>query len=122
MWLSSYATANSFGSCQLKGYIEADVIDATFSVMFPLLPEITLAHVHGDLNKGVEVTFSIGSIVSGTARFYLKDKWLWLDLSAKVWGQPFGPVSIRLIPYPLCVFLCCSTTYGFCCRALRIVH
>ncbi|KAI0285181.1 hypothetical protein BC826DRAFT_918955, partial [Russula brevipes] len=54
-------------------------------------------------------------------KFYLKDKWLWVDLSAKVWGKQYGPISIKLIPIP-CVFLCCSTTYGFCCRALRAIH
>jgi len=88
------------GVWKLKGYIDLKTteIDANFSVKFPIIPEIRLAHVKGNLTQGVQVTFSIGSIVSGTAKFYIKDKHLWVDLSAKVWGHQYGPISIKLIP------------------------
>ncbi|KAI0263241.1 hypothetical protein BC834DRAFT_827767, partial [Gloeopeniophorella convolvens] len=87
---------------QLKGYIDLSTleIDATFSVKIPIVGTYKLAEVKGNLKDGVSVTFGIPWVISGTARFYVRDGWLWVDLSAEIFGTTYGPVSIKLIPLP----------------------
>lgn len=87
---------------QLKGCIETDtlVIAATLSVKIPIWGSVDLAQVHGSLNDGVSVNFGISGILSGTARVYLKSKFLWIDLSANVFGTANGPITISLISLP----------------------
>ncbi|KAH9959369.1 hypothetical protein BJV74DRAFT_788840, partial [Russula compacta] len=87
---------------QLKGSINLSTlsISATFSVRVPILGTFTLANLNGNLNDGVSVTFGVSGILSGTAKFYVKDKWLYVDLSATVFGTTYGPISIGLIPLP----------------------
>ncbi|KAI0297025.1 hypothetical protein B0F90DRAFT_1742452, partial [Multifurca ochricompacta] len=51
----------------------------------------------GNLKDGVEVSFGI-SVLKGTARFYINGGWLWVDLSATVFGTVYGPLKVKLIP------------------------
>ncbi|EIW74806.1 hypothetical protein CONPUDRAFT_66572, partial [Coniophora puteana RWD-64-598 SS2] len=87
---------------QLKGSVNLTSlqIDASFSVRIPIIGTFQLASFQGNLIEGVKFTFGISGILSGEARVYLKDKWLWLDLSATVFGSKYGPLSIKLIPLP----------------------
>ncbi|KAI0297056.1 hypothetical protein B0F90DRAFT_1635174, partial [Multifurca ochricompacta] len=89
---------------QLKGYIDVGTfeINAEFSVKVPILGTYRLATVKGNLKDGVEVSFGI-AVLKGTARFYINSGWLWVDLSATVFGTTYGPLKVKLIPLP-CVF------------------
>ncbi|KAI0741035.1 hypothetical protein C8Q76DRAFT_822774 [Earliella scabrosa] len=86
----------------LSGYVDlfSLAIDATFSVKIPIVGSIKLAEVKGNLRDGVTVNFGISGVLSGEARFYVNDRWLYVDLSATVFGTHHGPVTIRLIPLP----------------------
>ncbi|KAI0297031.1 hypothetical protein B0F90DRAFT_1742503 [Multifurca ochricompacta] len=83
----------------LRGYIDNGTleIDAEFAVRLPIIGTFTLAAVKGNLKDGVEVTFGI-SVLNGEARFYISGGWLWIDLSATIFGPTFGPLKIKLIP------------------------
>lgn len=74
-------------------------MDATFAVRVPIIGEFTLGNVKGNLNDGIKITFGI-AILSGSATFYVKDGWIWVDLSATVFGSEYGPISIKLLPLP----------------------
>ncbi|KAI0263224.1 hypothetical protein BC834DRAFT_971496 [Gloeopeniophorella convolvens] len=86
----------------LKGYVDLTTleIDATFSVRIPIIGTFKLAEVKGNLKDGVSVSFGISGILSGKATFYVRDGWIWVDLSAEIFGTTYGPVSIKLIPLP----------------------
>ncbi|KAH9970066.1 hypothetical protein BJV74DRAFT_799326 [Russula compacta] len=73
---------------------------ATLSVRIPIIGTFQIASVNGNLQHSVSVTFSIPSILSGSARFYLvNNKWLCVDLSATVFEKK-GSITISLIPIP----------------------
>ncbi|KAI0293862.1 hypothetical protein B0F90DRAFT_1642157 [Multifurca ochricompacta] len=86
---------------QLKGYVDKSTleIDAAFSVKVPIIGSFQLAQVKGNLQDGVKVTFGV-SILHGDARFYYSAGWIYLDLSATVFGTVYGPLTIKLIPLP----------------------
>ena len=74
------------------------MIDATFSVRVPIFGEHNLSKVRGNLGDGVKITYGIRGVLSGTSRFYGKNKWLWVDMAATVFGTPHDLLSIKLIP------------------------
>ncbi|KAI0297028.1 hypothetical protein B0F90DRAFT_1635173, partial [Multifurca ochricompacta] len=86
---------------QLKGYIDIGTfeINAEFSVRVPIIGTFRLAAVKGNLKDGVQVSFGI-SVLKGTARFYINSGWLYVDLSATVFGTVYGPLKVKLIPLP----------------------
>lgn len=87
----------------MKGYIDLTTkeIDAALFVKIPLFPEIKLAEVKGNLQDGVTVSFSIlDGKISGSATFYIKDKWLWVKLSVTIFGKKYSG-DWRLIPLPI---------------------
>ena len=86
-------------------------MNATLSVEVPIVGTVRLAEVRGNLRDGVTVSFGV-SFLHGDARFYLRDGWLYVDLSATVFGTHHGPVSIPLIPIPY-VLIFCPRQYGF---------
>jgi len=75
-------------------------IQATFKVQIPFLGTYTLGQINGNLITGIILKFGISGIVSGTAKFYAKGGWLWMDLSASILGSSYGPLSVQLIPIP----------------------
>ncbi|KAI0298181.1 hypothetical protein B0F90DRAFT_1952562 [Multifurca ochricompacta] len=85
----------------LKGYVIKSTleIDAAFSVKVPIIGSFQLAQVKGNLQDGVKVTFGV-SILHGDARFYYSAGWIYVDLSATVFGKVYGPLTIKLIPLP----------------------
>ncbi|KAI0295583.1 hypothetical protein B0F90DRAFT_1143885 [Multifurca ochricompacta] len=85
----------------LKGYVEKSTleIDAAFSVKIPIIGTYQLAKVKGNITDGVKVTFGV-SVVRGDARFYYSNGWIYVDLSATVFGKVYGRVTIKLIPLP----------------------
>ncbi|KAH9962526.1 hypothetical protein BJV74DRAFT_990920 [Russula compacta] len=104
---SSYDFDIEFGFAGLTWILRGSInlstlsISASFLVRIPLLGTITLASLNGSLLEGVSVTFGISGILSGTAKFYVRDKWLYVDLSATVFGSTYGPITIGLIPLPI---------------------
>lgn len=86
---------------QLNGYVDLSTlkIDATFSVHIPIIGTHQIAGVNGNLKEGVKVSFALSHVLSGSAKFYLKNKWLFLDLDAKVFGHNES-ISFHLIPLP----------------------
>ncbi|KAI0297055.1 hypothetical protein B0F90DRAFT_991694 [Multifurca ochricompacta] len=85
----------------LKGYIDVGTfeINAEFSVRTPIITPFRLAAVKGNLKDGVKVSFDV-SFVKGEAKFYIFGGWLWVDLSATVFGTTYGPLKVKLIPLP----------------------
>ncbi|KAH9961178.1 hypothetical protein BJV74DRAFT_799846 [Russula compacta] len=85
----------------LKGWIDLTTlaISATLSVRIPIIGTHQIASVNGNLQNGVTVTFGIPGILSGSAKFYAKNKWLYVDLSVTVFGKK-GSITIKLIPIP----------------------
>ncbi|KAI0741034.1 hypothetical protein C8Q76DRAFT_709867 [Earliella scabrosa] len=79
---------------QLSGSVDlfSLEINATLSVEVPIVGTVRLAEVRGN--------------------FYLREGWLYVDLSATVFGTHHGPVSIPLIPIPY-VLPFCPRQYGF---------
>ncbi|KAI0263228.1 hypothetical protein BC834DRAFT_888118 [Gloeopeniophorella convolvens] len=75
-------------------------MDAFLSARFPLIENLPLAEVKGNLKDGIKVTFDISGILSGSATFYVRDGWVWIDLSATVFGTTYGPISVKLFPLP----------------------
>ncbi|KAH9980396.1 hypothetical protein BJV74DRAFT_953171 [Russula compacta] len=86
----------------LNGYVDLSTlkIDATFSVHIPIIGTHQIAGVNGNLKEGVKVSFALNHVLSGSAKFYLKNKWLYLDLDAKVFGHNES-ISFHLIPLPI---------------------
>ncbi|KAI0263240.1 hypothetical protein BC834DRAFT_888187, partial [Gloeopeniophorella convolvens] len=74
-------------------------MDAFLSAKSPF-GELRLAEVKGNLKDGIKVTFDIPGILSGTATFYVRDGWVWIDLSVTVFGKTYGPISVKLLPLP----------------------
>ncbi|KAI0293863.1 hypothetical protein B0F90DRAFT_1670710 [Multifurca ochricompacta] len=72
----------------LKGYVIKSTlaIDAAFSVKVPIIGSFQLAQVKGNLQDGVKFYYSAG--------------WIYVDLSATVFGTVYGPLTIKLIPLP----------------------
>ncbi|KAI0297032.1 hypothetical protein B0F90DRAFT_1742527 [Multifurca ochricompacta] len=85
----------------LRGYIDHSTleIDGELAVRLPIIGTFTLAAVKGNLKDGVKATFGI-SVLNGDARFYASGGWLWIDLSATIFGATLGPLTIKLIPVP----------------------
>ncbi|KAI0294057.1 hypothetical protein B0F90DRAFT_1670603 [Multifurca ochricompacta] len=85
----------------LKGYVEKSIleIDAAFSVKIPIIGTYQLAKVNGNLTDRVKVTFGV-SVVHGDAKFYYSNGWIYVDLSATIFGKVYGRVTIKLIPLP----------------------
>ncbi|KAH9996390.1 hypothetical protein BJV74DRAFT_883678 [Russula compacta] len=77
-------------------------VSASLSIHLPFIGDVTLASVNGNLKDGVSVTFGVSGVVSGKARFYLKGKELWVDLTATIFGHS-TTVSIKLITLPCVV-------------------
>ncbi|TFK19859.1 hypothetical protein FA15DRAFT_600766, partial [Coprinopsis marcescibilis] len=67
-------------------------------VKIPLIPEIKLGCVTGNIANGVEIKISLGPI-SGLLRFYTKSGWLWLYFEVKILGKAFKG-DLKLIPLP----------------------
>jgi len=90
-------------SRQLKGYIDLGnwTIDAGLYVRIPLFPDIFLARVAGNLKDGVTVGFNVVGIISGSARFYVKNTWeLWVHLEVSIFGRFFqGDLLLFTIPH-----------------------
>jgi len=90
-------------SPQLKGYIDLSslAINAGLYVKIPLFPDIFLAGVAGNLKDGVTVSFNAVGVISGSARFYLKNTFdLWVHLQVSVFGQYFqGDFYLFTIPH-----------------------
>ncbi|KAJ7277113.1 hypothetical protein C8J57DRAFT_1308588 [Mycena rebaudengoi] len=84
----------------LNGYMDAKLaMNATFSVRVPIMGTFKLSDVKGNLADGIAVTFDI-SMLNGQAKFYISDKWLYINLSAVVFGQAHGPAAFGLFPLP----------------------
>ncbi|KAI0741042.1 hypothetical protein C8Q76DRAFT_666944 [Earliella scabrosa] len=73
-------------------------IDATFSVRIPIFGEHNLSKVRGSLDDGVDITWGISGVLSGTSRFYGRGTWLWVDIAATVFGHTHDLLSMALIP------------------------
>ncbi|KAJ7772398.1 hypothetical protein B0H16DRAFT_1305251 [Mycena metata] len=78
-------------------------MNATLSVRIPILGTLQLSNVNGNLADGIAVTFST-SVVNGNAKFYISNNWLYINLSAVVFGTAHGPMAFQLIPLPYVVF------------------
>ncbi|KAJ7034615.1 hypothetical protein C8F04DRAFT_956267, partial [Mycena alexandri] len=90
---------------QLNGYIDAALaLKAVLSVRIPILGTLQLSNVNGNLADGIAVTFNT-AVVNGNAKFYISNKWLYINLSAVVFGQAHGPMDFQLIPLPYVVFV-----------------
>ncbi|KAI0704130.1 hypothetical protein C8Q76DRAFT_220736 [Earliella scabrosa] len=72
-------------------------IDAALSVHIPIFGMFPLADVKGDLNDGGVKTGFGASMLNGEARFFMVEKWVCLDLSAKVYDTDHNSVIVRLI-------------------------
>ncbi|KAI0263223.1 hypothetical protein BC834DRAFT_323771 [Gloeopeniophorella convolvens] len=85
----------------LKGYIDLSTLemDAILSARFPFT-DLTLAEVKGNLKDGIKVTFDIPRVISGSATFYVRDGWVWMDLSVTIFGKTYDPISVKLFPLP----------------------
>ncbi|KAJ7058705.1 hypothetical protein C8F01DRAFT_1146985 [Mycena amicta] len=85
----------------LRGFLNLSTheIDAAFSAKIPFLGSFVLTHVKGSLARDIAVGFDI-SILAGKAVYYERDGWLWVSLSVTVYGQPHGPLAIRLFFIP----------------------
>ncbi|KAH9970068.1 hypothetical protein BJV74DRAFT_264428 [Russula compacta] len=85
----------------LQGWIDLTTlaISATLSVRIPIVGTHQIASVNGSLKSGITVSFGVPKVLSGSAKFYAKDKWLYVDLSATVFGKK-GSITIKLIPIP----------------------
>ncbi|KAJ7085279.1 hypothetical protein C8R44DRAFT_594116, partial [Mycena epipterygia] len=75
------------------------VMNATFSARVPILGTFKLTDVEGNLADGIAVTFNI-SMLNGNAKFYISDKWVYINLSAVVFGKAYGPSAFGLFPLP----------------------
>ncbi|KAJ6571340.1 hypothetical protein B0H19DRAFT_935621 [Mycena capillaripes] len=82
-------------------------MDAAFYAKVPILPMLKLTEVKGNLADGIAVAFN-NSLVNGKARFYISDKWVYINLSATVFGKAHGPLDFELFPLPYVIFLCMS--------------
>ncbi|KAJ6569021.1 hypothetical protein B0H19DRAFT_937888 [Mycena capillaripes] len=79
-------------------------MSATLSVRVPIVGTLQLADVTGNLADGIPVTFGT-PVVTGNAKFYISNKWLYINLSAVVFGVAHGPLDFQLIPLPYVVFV-----------------
>ncbi|KAI0247213.1 hypothetical protein BJV78DRAFT_1247429 [Lactifluus subvellereus] len=96
----------------LKGHTDrsSQEINATLSIVVPVLGVFQLTKVRGSLKDGVSVSFDTRPL-RGEARFYILDEWLCWQLSktTTAFGLTMGPLDMKLIPLP-CV-LCLPATY-----------
>ncbi|KAJ7277157.1 hypothetical protein C8J57DRAFT_1308669 [Mycena rebaudengoi] len=86
----------------LHGYTDAKLaMNATFSIRLPFVGTTQLANLKGNLADGITLIFDIKILSNGKAKFYISDKWLYLNLSATVYGKAHGPTAFGLFPLPL---------------------
>ncbi|KAH9965704.1 hypothetical protein BJV74DRAFT_799580 [Russula compacta] len=99
----------------LNGFIDLSTqkFDATLSDHIPIVGTHKLTEVTGNLKDGITVYYKIEKVLGGKGRFYLKDKWIYVDLEAEVFGRQEA-ISFHLIPLPW-VPQFFSMTYGFGC-------
>ncbi|KAI0247222.1 hypothetical protein BJV78DRAFT_1355663 [Lactifluus subvellereus] len=86
----------------LKGHTDksSQEIDATLSVMVPIMGVFQLTKVRGSLKDGVRVSFDKHNL-HGEARFYILEEWLYWHLSkTTVFGITLGPLDTKLMPLP----------------------
>ncbi|KAJ6601891.1 hypothetical protein DFH09DRAFT_1355155 [Mycena vulgaris] len=89
----------------LNGYMDAALaMNATLSVRVPIMGTFQQTDVKGNLAAGIAVTFST-SMVNGNAKFHISNKWLYINLSAVVFGAAHGPLDFQLIPLPYVIFV-----------------
>lgn len=86
---------------QLNGFTDLSTLkfDATLSDHIPIIGTHQIAEVKGDLKGGITVKFNLDKVLSGSATFTLKDKWLYVELNAKVFGRE-EKITFHLIPIP----------------------
>jgi hypothetical protein len=91
---------------KLNGYLNTNnlAMNAAFSVRIPIVGTVKLADVIGNLADRIAVTFAT-SMVNGNAKFYISNNWLYIDLSAVVFGNSHGPLSFGLFPLSYVVLL-----------------
>jgi hypothetical protein len=75
-------------------------MQAELYATIPIYGRINLAPVNGDLKTGITVSFSADNIISGTAKFYLNGTTVDVDISATVFGNTIGPVTLALFQIP----------------------
>ncbi|KAF7296872.1 hypothetical protein MIND_00918500 [Mycena indigotica] len=91
----------SNSSFLLKGSISETELDAELLADLPLLGKVTLTHIRGDVRDGLAThnSFNVG-LWSGTVECTIHDDWLFVALTAGMFGQSIGPVKVRLFYIP----------------------
>lgn len=97
-------TAANWSYYQLNGFTDLSTLkcNATLSDHIPIIGTHQIAGVNGNLKDGITVSFSLSSVLSGSAKFYLNNKWIYVELDAKVFGHNES-ISFHLIPLPCVV-------------------
>jgi len=84
-------------------------LDCNFNVIIPILGEIHVAEISGDLNKGITVQIGLWGIASGSATFSIRSvtntdntvtQWVFLTLQLTTAVHVFGGESFQLFPVP----------------------
>jgi len=91
------------GPLTIKVVVELDLAKKTLSITvygkLPFLPEFKIASGSGSIQNGITLKFNL-KVIQGEFRFYVKDKWLWLDYNVKVLGKQWKG-TLKLIPLPI---------------------
>ncbi|KAI0782744.1 hypothetical protein C8Q75DRAFT_786651 [Abortiporus biennis] len=94
--VAAYAAAGGnlidvgWGPIRIVGKIQGMGITAEIGVNVPILGYKKLAHIAGDLVKGVETAFNLFGVASGSARVFLQGKDVMCELKASILSKNYN--------------------------------